>query len=437
MNRSGGKVAMLTDPNIRCLIRWRTGGRRMRLHEEAEAMLRGEMGAARQWAVQHQVRVGNYLGARDLVPVRQAHIMADTESLGDPGIALLERFAAMPEQDRRVRIPTITDPRGTDFGAATRLKQQPWMVAMERRASDALEALGIMMTNTCINYQTIMPPIRGEHMAYGDTGVTIYCNSVLGARSNFEGGPSALAAGLTGFTPRYGYHLDQCRRGSLLIEATWTPSALHEWGALGGVVGRLAGDYWRVPVIAGFDRVPGSDDLKHFGAAMASFGSVAMFHIPGVTPEAGAAFDGAPPAPIEAGLPDVAALLAEYAPNGAAVDVVVFSAPQLSLLEMQMLAARLDGRRVKVPLLAITSPQVKPDADRMGLTGRIEASGALVLSGMCFYQSYARELAEANGWRRLATNSAKLTNILGGYGYAPILLSMDQCVDAACSGRIP
>ena len=88
-----------------------------------------------------------------------------------------------------------------------------------------------------------------------------------------------------------------------------------------------------------------------------------------------------------------------------------------------------------MPLLAVTSPQVKPDADRMGLTARIEASGALVLSGMCFYQSYAREMAEANGWQTLATNSAKLTNILGGYGYRPALLSMAACVDAACRGR--
>ena len=408
----------------------------MRLNDEAEAMLRGEAGPARQWAVEHQIRVGTYLGARDLVPIRQAHIMADTESLGEPGVAFLERFAALAPADRRVRIPTITDPRGTDFGAAVRLKQQDWMVALERRASDAFEALGVLMTNTCINYQTIMPPVRGEHMAYGDTGVTIYCNSVLGARSNFEGGPSALAAGLTGFTPRYGYHLDECRRGSLLVRASWTPGALHEWGALGGVVGRLAGDYWQVPVITGFDRVPGSDELKHFGAAMASFGSVAMFHIDGVTPEAADAFDGPAPVPILVGRSDVDALLAEYTPGGDAVDVVVFSAPQLSLLELQMVADRLDGRQVTVPLLAITSPQVKPDADRMGLTARIEASGAMVLSGMCFYQSYAREMAEANGWRRLATNSAKLTNILGGYGYAPVLLSMDQCLDAACSGRV-
>jgi hypothetical protein len=101
---------------------------------------------------------------------------------------------------------------------------------------------------------------------------------------------------------------------------------------------------------------------------------------------------------------------------------------------MQTLAAMLDGRRAGVPLFAATSPQVKADADRMGLTARIEGAGGTVLSGMCFYQSYAREMAEANGWRRLATNSAKLTNILGGYGYQPALLSMEACVAAACAG---
>jgi predicted aconitase len=123
-----------------------------------------------------------------------------------------------------------------------------------------------------------------------------------------------------------------------------------------------------------------------------------------------------------------------YAQAIEAVDLVVFSAPQLSLVEMSQVAGLLDGRRAAVPLLVITSPQVKPDADRMGLTGRIEAAGGTVLSGMCFYQSYAREMAEANGWKRLATNSAKLVNIVGGYGYKPALLSMAACIDAACDG---
>jgi predicted aconitase len=113
---------------------------------------------------------------------------------------------------------------------------------------------------------------------------------------------------------------------------------------------------------------------------------------------------------------------------------VVFSAPQLSLIELQQVAGLLDGRRATIPLLAVTSPQVKPDADRLGLTARIDAAGGMVLSGMCFYQSYAREMAEANGWQRLATNSAKLVNILGGYGYRPVLLPMAACVEIACAG---
>ncbi len=411
----------------------------MRLTDEEQAMLAGDQGRARQWAIEHQVKVGRYLGAQDFVAVSQAHIMADTESLGAAGVAWLERLAALPEPERLVRIPTITDPRGTDFAAAATLRQQPWMLDLERRAIAAFQALGILMTDTCINYQTIMPAVCGEHMAYGDTGVVIYTNSVLGARSNFEGGPSALAAGLTGRTPRYGYHLDAHRRATLAVRVADTPGALHEWGALGGIVGRLAGDYWQVPALTGIESAPSSDQLKHFGAALASHGSVALFHIPGVTAEAARLSDVADPslavrATVAAA--DLRAFANAYSDGVEQIDVVVFSAPQLSLMELRTLAAMLDGRRVRVPLLAVTSPQVKPDADRMGLTARIEAAGGLLLSGMCFYQSYAREMAEANGWQALATNSAKLTNILGGYGYRPALLSMERCVAAACTGRI-
>jgi hypothetical protein len=151
----------------------------MRLTDEERAMLAGAAGPARQWAIEHQMRVGRYLGAADFVPVSQAHIMADTESLGAAGVGWLERLAALPDEHRLVRIPTITDPRGTDFAAAAKLKQQAWMLDLERRAIAAFQAMGILMTDTCINYQTIMPALRNEHMAYGDTGVVIYANSVL------------------------------------------------------------------------------------------------------------------------------------------------------------------------------------------------------------------------------------------------------------------
>lgn len=114
----------------------------------------------------------------------------------------------------------------------------------------------------------------------------------------------------------------------------------------------------------------------------------------------------------------------------------MFSAPQLSLFELRDLAALCAGRRFKKPLLAVTSPKVKPDADRFGFTESIEAAGGQVMSGTCFYNSYAREIAEANGWKRFATNSAKLVNILGGYGYVPVLGSMQDCVTAAETGRL-
>ena len=408
----------------------------MRLNDEEQEILAGRQGPVQQQALQHQIKVGTFFGADDFVPVTQAHIMADTESLGAAGVAWLEALAGTAGQ-RGVRVPTITDPRGTDFARAADLGQTATMLDLERRAIAAFVGLGVTMTDTCINYQTIQAPTRNEHVAFGDTGVVIYCNSICGARSNFEGGPSALAAGLTGRTPRYGFHLAANRRASLRVQVDATPQSLNDWGALGAVIGRIAANYWAVPAIEGIEGAPRSDQLKHFGAAMASFGSSALFHMVGVTPEAERLSDVAP-----AGIPahrvsraDVAALQSAYRTDDT-VDVVVFSAPQLSLYELRDLAALCDGRQFSVPLLAVTSPQVKPDSDRMGYTARIEGAGGLVLSGMCFYQSYAREIAEAKGWKRLATNSAKLVNILGGYGYRPMIAPMEACVDAAMTGRL-
>src|ERR1700676_3221491 len=207
----------------------------MRLTDEERAMLAGATGEPRRWAIEHQIAVGEFFDAADLVPISQAHIMADTESLGESGVGFLESLALRPEAERRVRVPTLTDPRGLDVAVYKRLGQTEAMRALEARAIAALQAFGVLMTDTCINYQTIMAPVRGEHLAYGDTGVVIYSNSVLGARSNFEGGPSALAGGLTGRTPRYGYHLDACRRATRRFRLAATPRDLSEWGALGGI----------------------------------------------------------------------------------------------------------------------------------------------------------------------------------------------------------
>src|ERR1700680_3010503 len=223
----------------------------MRLTDEENAMLAGALGEPRRWAIEHQIAVGDFFDAADFVPVSQAHVMADTESLGEAGVGFLESLATAPEAQRRMRVPPLTDPRGLDFAVYKRLGQTEEMAALEARAIAALKAFGVLMTDTCISYQTILPPVRGEHLAMGDTGVVIYSNSVFGARSNFEGGPSALAAGLTGRTPRYGYRLDECRRATRHFRLAAAPRDLSEWGALGGIIGRACGSYWAVPLIEG------------------------------------------------------------------------------------------------------------------------------------------------------------------------------------------
>lgn len=400
----------------------------------------GEFGAARQWAVEHQLQVGRMFDAADMVAVSQAHMMADPESLGDAGVSFVERFAALPDKAGRVRIPMITDPRGVDLDYYDPLGQTEDMANLERRFIAACQRMGILMTNTCINYQTVMPPVRGEHVAFGDTGVVIYCNSVCGARSNFEGGPSALAAGLTGLTPRYGLHLDEHRRATRRFRVEQTPTELTEWGVLGAVIGRYCGSYWTIPVIEGIDQVPGSDALKHFGAAMASYGSTPLFHMVGITPECNTLADvGGDRLPVETiGASDTATLREPFGRPGDRVDVVVFAAPQLSLVEMQQVAALCEGRRCHpdTALLVCTAASVYVDARAAGYIDAIEAFGGRVLQGTCFYQQYAREIGEANGWKRLLSNSAKIVNILGGYGYQPALASMARCVESASAGRL-
>lgn len=407
----------------------------MKLTAEERSMLAGEMGPAKQWAIDHQIKVGKAFDAVDLVPVSQAHMMVDPESVGEAGVRFLERLAG---DGARVAIPMITDPRGVDLNYYRPLGQTEAMADLDRRTIEACTRMGILMTNTCVNYQTIMPPVRGEHVAFGDTGVVIYCNSVCGARSNFEGGPSALAAGLTGRTPRYGLHLDEKRRATRRFVVKQQPRELTDWGLLGAVVGQMAGSYWAVPVIEGLEVVPTSDQMKHLGAAMASFGSTPLFHMVGITPEAHRIADVGGEAlraeAVEASHID--AMRSRFGKTGDAIDVVVFAAPQLSLVEMQQVAELMKGKTMKVPVIVCTSPQVYGDATRMRLIEGIEHAGGKVLQGTCFYNQYAREIGEANGWTRLLSNSAKIVNILGGYGYQPALADMATCVASAIEGEI-
>jgi predicted aconitase len=407
----------------------------MKLNQIEEEMLAGRHGQSKKWAIEHQIMVGSMFDARDFVEVSQSHMMADPESLGEAGVQFLEELA---DQGARVAISMITDPRGVDLSYYDPLGQTEEMANLDRRTIAACQKMGILMTNTCVNYQTVMPPVFGDHVAYGDTGVVIYSNSVCGARTNFEGGPSALAAGLTGRTPRYGLHLEENRRATKRFSVAKQPQNLTDWGVLGAVIGKLCGSYWEVPVIEGIETIPTSDEMKHFGAAMASWGSTPLFHMVGITPECHSlshvSGDKLPERRVEQS--DLDELRLNFGRVGDSIDVVVFAAPQLSLVEMQALAKLSENQQFSVPVIVCTSPQVYPDSERMGLNKLIENAGGRILQGTCFYQQYAREIGEANGWRRLLSNSAKIVNILGGYGYHPALASMEECVRSAIKGEI-
>jgi predicted aconitase len=221
------------------------------------------------------------------------------------------------------------------------------------------------------------------------------------------------------------------------------PGDWTDWGALGGIIGRQLLDYWTVPVLTGVGRPPEADDLKHFGAALASYGSSAMYHMVGVTPEArdeSEAFGGrAPETSCVVDEADLRAFYRTYPEDRAEVDAVIFSAPQLSVLELARVAALLGGRRVhaNTALLVTTNFANREMAARLGHVQAIEAAGGRVLSGVCWYIMEPARMAAAFGWRNIVTNSAKMANIIGGYRLHPILRPTPQCVEAAVAGRLP
>ncbi len=407
----------------------------MRLTAEEQRMLRGERGLAVQEALELQREVGRFFGARRFVPITNVHMMGDIEVMGDAGLRFLERVAGMKA---RCVLDTTTNARCFDFSQVEALGQDAGEAAKERSLIGDLRGMGVTTADTCINYQTLYQPHMGEHVAWGDTGTVIYANSVFGARTNFESGPAALAAALTGRVPEYGFHLGRHRRGTFQVNLKCDLDDLADWGAIGKLVGEPHQDYYEVPVFTGVKRAPLADELKHLGAALASYGSMAMFHMVGVTPEAPtakAAFGGRKPREaITITNRELKRLYAGYGDNGNPLNLVVFSAPQQSLFEMKRLAALFAGKRVRTgtQVFITTSNGVKSAAREQGYLKTLEDAGVTILEGVCFYilQNIAN-IRVQNGWANLVTNSAKLANIIRGHKFHTILRRTADCVDIA------
>lgn len=342
----------------------------------------------------------------------------------------------------RVAVPSTLDPCMIDFereaefanafGAAGKLEKQLFRDSVE---------LGFRPTYTCVNYQTIKPPKFDQHLAWGDTGAAVCANGIFRARTNFEGGPSVLACALTGFTPAYGFHLEQNRKANLIVRLDCSPQEIADWGAIAIWVGRIATGYETVPVFYGDFAKPGFDMLKQLGVALASHGGNAMFHVAGSTPEVTSLEDalggqrGAEEHVMTASELDAVYTSSQLPDDG--VDLVVFAAPQLGLDEVRAIIDRMRDRQVhgNIRMILCIDPQVRTNADRHGLTDRLHALGGEFFTGTCFYPE-ALLLREPNCWKTLVTNSAKLVNTLHSAGYATVLRRRDECLRAATSGRL-
>lgn len=412
----------------------------MELTAEEQAMLDGRRGEAAREAIAYQLEVGRFFGARRFVPITNAHMMGDIEVMGDAGLAFLR---AARDRGTRAAIPVTTNARCIDFAFVDRLGQDRGEAEKERELIGCLRGMNVITTDTCINYQTVYQPHLGEHVAWGDTGTVIYANSVFGARSNFESGPAALAAAVTGRTPAYGFHLDEHRRGTFTVHLEAPLRDLADWGAVGKLVGERHQSYFEVPVFTGVTRAPEADELKHLGAALASYGSMGMFHMVGVTPEAPtpeAALGGNQPhTEMVITQADIERVYAGYDLKDRRCDLIVFSGPQLSLFEMKALAEAFAGRRAApgTSVFVTTNAGVRAQAERLGYLQALEAAGATILEGVCFYiLQNLSQMRTKNGWTNMISNSAKIVNIIGAHRFNTILRRTSDCVDIAVTGEL-
>lgn len=349
------------------------------------------------------VRLGDIYGAEEMVEIGSAQASGISyKSIGDPGVEFLEGFA---EEGAEVQVQTFANPAGMDLERWEEMGIDEEFARQQRRILGALREMGVVVSFTCTPYLAGNLPRRNEHIAWAESSAVSFANSVIGARTNREGGPSALAATITGRTPKYGLHLPENREPTRVIEVEADLETQADFAALGSWTGRLVED--GKPYFAGVETA-GTDDLKALGAAMAATGAVALHFVGGVTT------DEEPPADLERVTFGEAELEAEYGDLSSTedTDLIVFGCPHSSVEEIQEIAGRLEGKDLDRDLWVCTSRSVKSWSDRMGYTDTIEDAGGMVLSDTCNVVAPIEEL----GYESTATDSAKAAAYLPGFG---------------------
>ena len=399
----------------------------LRLTAEEKAILSGEQGPGAKKAMEIVVALAKIYGAADLVPVASSQVSGVSfKNLGQAGLEFLQEWAAM---GGRARVPSSLNPAGADLQAWREMGFPEEFVRQQSAVIDAYVALGVAPTLTCTPYQAGSLPAFGQHLAWAESSAVAYANSVLGARTNREGGPSALASAIVGRTARFGLHLDQGRQPSSVFDVRCSIRSEADLGALGTLIGRPMRN--RVPYLRLAEELPPRCDLKTLGAAMAASGAVGLYHVEGLTPEAKLGIVAA------AGLPVVAVdgLEAGYRLlDGTAteIDLVSIGCPHASLSEIGAMADALAGQRLRAELWVTTARPIRDAAAAAGLVAQIEASGGRVVADTCLVVAPVA----AFGFRSMATNSAKMAFYTPSHsGMAVRFGSLEQCVEAALTGR--
>jgi predicted aconitase len=342
----------------------------MHLTREEERLL-SDGTPAEQLSMRILSTLGDVYGADRLIPITGAHVSgASPRTLGDAGIEFLEGFATTA----KVRVRTTVNPTGMDPDRWQELGVPEAAMRAQERIVAAYAAMGVEPTFSCTPYLIGHRPKRGEHLAWAESSAVVFANAVLGARTNREGGPSALAAAVVGRTPNCGLHLDENRRATHAFDVR-APMRGFRWSLLGLHIGELVGD--GVPYLRGASAT--EDDLKGFGAALASAGAVGLFHLEGLTPEwREAKADALPVRTVTEA--DLLATRDRYT-TGSEPDAIGLGSPQLSADELRAVADLLEKYRPRLRVFAFTSRTARAEAK--DAAARIEALGHVVLVDTC------------------------------------------------------
>ncbi len=370
-------------------------------------MLAGEEGPAAARMLELIVALGEVFDAERLVPVESAHVSGVSyKNLSDAGLEWLEEQAGL---GARARVRATLNPAGMDLDLWREMGVSEEFALGQERVIGAFERMGVEPTCTCTPYLAGHMPKFGSQIAWAESSAVCFANSVIGARTNRESGPTSLASAVTGLAALYGYRLDKGRRPGAVVDVTVELHDPMDYSALGYLTGKRLGT--TVPYFTGLGR-PGLESMKALGAACATSGGIALWHGEGVTPEA-KAMEGH-----LKGLERIAVVKTEIDEAVAwltrpLVDpIIALGCPHSSLGEMEEIAGLIHGRDLEGRLWVFTSRGVYAEAERAGYVGAIEGAGGRVYRDTCMVVAPLREM----GWTEVATNSFKAAHYLASMG---------------------